>query len=270
MEWKLKNHGDWLEQTASDFVSKHLSFYENIWAGFIGHKGNGTMADITNPSIAIEKKRKDFSEHHYTVLESAFFMFKITEDETKFNRVESFEEYIRMNTSLIAFYAYGGRLADNLSVCFKLMGLHLKKHPNHIAHLQTFYNARNSYLHGKKIPLKATKNGEYLIPEINEKNWDGWRKTWAQAHNMTHESVPASMNDAFSKTIELINESLKELYGLVVSFKEKHGVTLNPPEVYYRSSNTIDFSSCATILDKNVSGVTEMDVYGFRQLSTKK
>ena len=109
MDWSLKKHGDSLERAASIFVSKHLPFYEKIWALFIGHRGDGTMANMKNISPQLEKKRKAFAEHHYTVLESAYFMYTIACNEKNIVSINDFEDYRNLNNSLIAFYAYGGR-----------------------------------------------------------------------------------------------------------------------------------------------------------------
>src|SRR5688572_17273621 len=112
MTWNLKEYGENLEREASEFISIHIPCYERTWSIFIGHKGNGQMADASGISLDADKMRKQFAEHHYTILESIFLMYRIALREQNIKVVTNFDEYCTLLDNTMAFYAHSGRIRD--------------------------------------------------------------------------------------------------------------------------------------------------------------
>ena len=150
MKWTLKDHGDLLEKQSLVFIETSLPAYQEIWSIFIGHKGNGAMADMKYIPDDIEKKRKEFAQHHYTILESLYFMQLICDEElTKLSEIKDFEQYRKSINQIMAFVGYLGRVIDCMEKCFATIS-----HKNSRSGLMELYRKRNIVLHGKKFPIE--------------------------------------------------------------------------------------------------------------------
>lgn len=264
MEWTLKDHGESLEKEASTFVSIHIPFYEKTWASFIGHQGYGIIAQTENISDENEKIRKDFAEHHYSVLESLYFMYKLAEEEQDIRIVENFDEYRKMINSLMAFYAYGGKVRDNLLACYEFMGYPIKDREDPTAEIKRLYDSRNIVLHYKKLPFKVDKDGLFLIPKIGDNAYE-WNKksSWVDTVNIEHEYISDSMMNVFLRVTPKINKMLCELFDFVEDFKQRNCIVLMPPEdqpLYKKVIQQINPSMTISGSNFNASGVM---VYGY-------
>lgn len=262
MNWTLRKHGESLEKAAASFVRKLIPHYQKIWASFVGHKGDGTMADAIIISEAHNLIRKKFGEHHYTVLESAFFMYRLTQDEVKMETIKKFEDYRRLNNSLIAFYAYAGRMVDNLTSCFHIMGLPPEDKNKCIDSIIALYNARNNYLHGKKIPFVLNKMGGFSMSDISYKGKRYNQKLWEKHQKGKQTPIPLSMKEALEKSLPLVDDLLEELYVLVSTFRREHKINLDSPENQYKSSDEIYNQKLTPGINLNASGVCAIKPYG--------
>ncbi|MBK8363227.1 MAG: hypothetical protein IPL24_05925 [Bacteroidetes bacterium] len=69
-DWTIVNNGDELEKNSSEFVHKHLQHYEKIWSIFIGHSGNGLMANMSvkgKENIPDQIQKKSFNFLNITI-----------------------------------------------------------------------------------------------------------------------------------------------------------------------------------------------------------
>ena len=263
MKWTLRDHGESLEKEASVFVSTYIPFYEKTWASFIGHQGNGVMAQTEYITNENERVRKNFAEHHYSVLESLYFMYKLAEEEQKIRIVENFDEYRKMLNSFMAFYAYGGRVRDNLLACYEFMGYPLKNREDPTAEIKELYNSRNTVLHYKKMPFKIDKDGLFLIPKIGNNSYEWNRKSsWADTINIEHEYISDSMMNVFFKVVPKINKMFSELFEFVEEFRKKNNIVLAAPEhqPFYKKKALQTNNMTISGTNLNVSGVM---VYGY-------
>src|SRR6476469_9111798 len=112
MEYNVFDHGDILEKFAYDFIRSHFTNYELVWKSYIGNKGDNVKADI--PNYDNEEKRQKFSEYSYTVLESAFILYRITESKIFLNPLSNIDEYFEFNKSFTSFFAHLGKINDNI------------------------------------------------------------------------------------------------------------------------------------------------------------
>lgn len=265
LTWNLKDHGEKLEQEAAELVTTKIHFYEQIWSIFIGHKGNGQMADAQVASPEADRKRKSFAEHHYTILESIFLMYKIAKKEGEILKELDFEEYCMLMNNLIAFYAHCGRIRDNFLQCYTIMG-YPKRAPDPTFNIKSFWEERHSVLHGKKIPLSIDENGLYLMPILkNSNNNVGWdeKATWDSVAKSDRVYISDSMMNVLNHLLPEINEMFSDLYVYVLLFIDENKIELNPP------SKTVNIIEVQPVKTFDVSGTTYIDVYGFRNLNKK-
>ncbi len=264
MKWTLKDHGESLEKEASSFVSTHISFYEKIWASFIGHQGYGVIAQTEDISEENEKIRKSFAEHHYSVLESFYFMYRLAEEEQEIRIVENLDVYRKMVNSLMAFYAYGGKMRDNLLSCYEYMGYPLKDREDPTIEIKNLYASRNIILHYKKVPFKIDKDGLFLIPRIGDNSFE-WNKksSWGDTVNIEHEYISDSMMSVFLKTAPKINKMLGELFEFVGNFRKENNIILTSPENQPLRTKSIQQIYPAMVTSGTSLNVSGVMVYGF-------
>jgi hypothetical protein len=110
--FQIKEHGDALEKVAADFIKQTIPYYELVWQIYIGHKGDGTKADM--PDYPFVGKRNRFSQHTYTILESAYLIHTIIESKIFETPIETIHDYLEFNKSFVSFFAHLGRIKDNL------------------------------------------------------------------------------------------------------------------------------------------------------------
>ena len=166
-EYEISAHGDWLEKEAASFIKSSIPYYEEIWKRFIGHQGNGKMADMIRIEETDENSRRSFAQHHYTVLESLYFMKLIVDDVAQTTIIDSFDSYRKTINQIMTFQAYSGRLRDNMGKCFLIMVNNDKSEEVH-KRLDTFYHQRHVFIHGKKVPFTIDSDKLFQIPEIKK------------------------------------------------------------------------------------------------------
>jgi len=237
MEYNLQEHGDALEKIASDFIRSHFSNYELVWKSYIGNKGNNKKADI--PNYEDEKRRQNFSEYSYTVLESAFIMHKIVKSKILSNSITAIDEYIEFNKSFISFFAHLGRINDNINRAANELD------KSYVAELKNkldfLYKARHIVIHGKVIPITQDELGLVQIPQFHtdSSNFFGWtkEKTWNDAIIITKKYAEDVVAKYFNELIEILNsayghfydEIMKELKNLKTKIKFEYDPNRQEP-----------------------------------------
>ncbi len=237
-DWTIVNNGDELEKNSSEFVHKHLQHYEKIWSIFIGHSGNGLMANMSvkgkeNIPDQIQKKRVQFSEHHYTILESLCCLRRI-KNRLK-DAVLSFDDYMDLQNYLAAIGTHLGRIHDNCESCFVILDYVAKDSSPYLEKIKKFYYQRHIFVHGKKIPFKIDELGLYLIPELRSvkgslAGWDrdmSWEDANGSIYNYLFDFLDAQMKDLYI----IINDFMGSWYNKVqLLIKENNLVMDSPPE----------------------------------------
>lgn len=258
--YSVSKHGDWLEQMSADFINSNIPAYEIIWQNFIGNLGNAAMAEIKGINPDDEKMRKDFSEHHYTILESLYFMQLIVDDETKTIEVNSFEDYRRIINQLISFQAYAGRLRDNMEACYLAIS---NPYESKIAtnSLEEFYHARHVFIHGKKVPFGIDKDGLFKISKIKKNKLSnegfGLESGWNDVTKDDLVYAEDSMKEAMEGLKPLVNNLLNHLYSSYLKvFMQKKGLFITPPTSiavfdHFSGRSGISGSNDSIIEDKN-------------------
>lgn len=206
-KWSISEHGDWLEIRAADFIRQNIPAYEEIWKRYIGHNKRGSVAEFQNPpSERIEKQRRNFAQHHYTILESLFFMKSISEN-SEMKQVSSFEEYTTTLNNLMAFQAYAGRIRDNMYNCFLTVS-NSNSADLAIDQLEKFYQHRHVFVHGKKVPFTRDIYQLFLIASPRDKKG----ASTGYGDNMLWEEVSEK---EFVYNEDYLRTSLQELYPII-------------------------------------------------------
>ena len=237
MKYKIKDHGDGLELQAADFISVNIPAYESIWQKFIGHQGNGQMATMKKITPADEAIRQNFAQHHYTVLESLYFMQLIVDEESKTKQINSFEDYRKASNQIMAYHAYSGRLRDNIGKCFYLIGQENEANKAFIK-LEAFYHQRHIFIHGRKVPFSIDTDDKLfkiaLIKRDTDSNEGFGLKTPWNSMNSAGEFI--YLEDALKKSIDelkpLVNDLLHNLLSFVLDFIESRNLEITPPLSY--------------------------------------
>ena len=265
MLYTINKHGDWLEQHASDFIISNIPAYELIWQNFIGHQGNGSMAVMNNITEEDEEIRQHFSQHHYTILESIYFMQLIVLDESNTKQIQSFNDYRKVINQLMSYQAYSGRLRDNMEKCFSLIApaTEAKKATDK---LDSFYHQRHVFIHGRKVPFLIDVDNLFKIAPI--KNDTSSRIGFGL--EMPWETISAEdmlyMEDALNKSIEelkpLVQNLLSNLFEYVKNFISSRNLVIkNPVQLQYHQSlisGSTYNSQIACSSSFNVSGSTKL------------
>jgi hypothetical protein len=258
--YRVSKDGDWLEQKAADFIISSIPAYEIIWQNFIGNIGNATMAEIKGISHDDEKMRKDFSEHHYTILESLYFMQLIIDDETKTKEVNSFEDYRRVINQIMSFQAYAGRLRDNMEACYLSIS---NSYESKCAtdSLEEFYHVRHVFIHGKKVPFGIDKDGLFKISQVkkNKLSNDGFglESGWNDVTKDDLVYAEDLMKEAMEGLKPLVNNLLNRLYSShLKGFMQKRGLMITPPASnnvsnHFSGTSGISGSNTVNFEDKN-------------------
>ncbi len=232
MTYNLKSNGDWLEQQAAEFITANIPAYELIWQIFIGHQGDGKMAIINNINSVDRDTRESFSQHHYTILESLYFMQLIVDDESKTPQIKTFNDYRVIINQLMAFQAYSGRLRDNMEKCFSLMAS--KEEARKASEkLDTFYHQRHVFVHGRKVPFVIDADQLFRIATIKKNT----TTKVGYGLGMPWESVSPDdlvfLEDALKSLIDelkpVVQSLLAHLFSFVKSFIESRGLSIASP-----------------------------------------
>lgn len=257
MEYTIANHGDWLERQASDFIVERIPAYEQIWKRFIGHKGNGRMADMKNINESDQTLRIIFAQHHYTVLESLYFMKLIVEDESQTRQINSFDSYRKTINQIMAYQAYSGRLRDNIEKCFSSVGSHADALASEDK-LDRFYKERHVFIHGRKVPFAIDADQLFKISTIKKDTVDrtgfGLEMPWDRIKNEDLDYLEDLLRRSFEGLTVIVDGLLSNLLNLVVAFvKEKH-LAIDPPKLSAYSNTEIS-GSTKQVISASISGV---------------
>jgi len=260
-EYSISENGDWLEREAADFIKINIPSYEQIWRLFIGNNGKAKIARMEGIELSQEKERIKFSQHHYTILESLYFMYKIWEDESKLNQILDFNSYRRALNQLIAFQAYSGRLRDNIVSCFQTIDC---KHS--VAKVEErfekFYHSRNIFLHGRKVPLSLDDDNLFRIAKVKDLNTSnlgfGFDTPWDSISSVDTEYFVDAYKNAIDELIPMVEGILSNLLGEVKNYVSKHNLKL----VFDWNIDMIGIhtSGVSNPIIFNVSGSTSYDV----------
>jgi hypothetical protein len=233
MEYSVKNHGDWLEKQASEFINKNLPAYELIWKNFIGHQGNGHIAEMLNISPDEDSLRINFSQHHYTILESLYFMQCIVDDISITNKVNSFDEYRRIIDQIMAYQAYSGRLRDNMEQCFIIIA-NQNEANSATERLSTFYQERHVFIHGRKVPFAFDEDKLFKIApiKITTTSSSGYGKgmPWESINTEETKYLEDEMKKSINDLKPIVNGLLSHLFSFVKKFIDQHYIQLCSPE----------------------------------------
>ncbi|HMG69220.1 MAG TPA: hypothetical protein VK588_16090 [Chitinophagaceae bacterium] len=217
MKYSLKEHGDFLERNATDFVMQYLPFYESVWSLYVGHNGKGVMPDMHG--YPVPEKRINFAENSYTVLQSAVIIKDILDSGIFTEPHVDFKTILEFHKSLVAFYALIGRIRDCLKKAVKDMGL-----SDIEPELKEFYDERNIMLHGRTIPLNTDEMGLAKIPYL--KLWDDKASNWADVKDYDKEFVVDNNEKTFLSLTKLINSIYGRVYDILCKELKSLGLAL--------------------------------------------
>ena len=214
-------HGDILERSYSTFIRENITAYEEIWKRYIGNDGTAHIIDLPALTEEEKKKRKLFSQYHYSLLESVICLKRIVETKLSFSPV-NIEEYLDMITLFLAFQAHAGRIRD----CIKEMGNQFKM-PNLHSHLDDLYQQRNTTLHGCKLPFKII-DGSISIPLIKGVDEDPskWNDTltWDEAEKLDFKPIKDCLSDTYLQLLPVVNRCLYQLLEKIKEFVSKKNI----------------------------------------------
>jgi len=257
MEFKIETHGDWIEQQAASFITSSIPFYEDIWKRFIGHQGNGKMADMVKIEEADDSIRRNFAQHHYTVLESLYFMKLIVADVSQTNAVDSFESYRKTINQVMTFQAYSGRLRDNMGKCFLIMVNSDKAEEVH-KRLDAFYHQRHVFIHGRKVPFTIDSDKLFQIPEIKKATIDpigyGSDMLWEAAQGIKVLYLEDSLKNSLVELTSEVNNLLADLLGHVKQFMQKKNLQIkNPSLTFYPKAAISGSTASSSTINPNIA-----------------
>jgi len=191
----MKKHGDILEIAYYDKIVTALPKYEELWKLVTGNNGKAEI--VKSGDEIVDEKRKNLSQHSYTVYESLVSIFRIAH---KSRKIENLEDYLDANNDFILFHAHCGRIRD----CVQKIGEKLSV-SNLEARLEDFYQRRNEVLHGKKLPFTILED-TFLLPTISGVDF-----------------IPSSWHDKLNweeisfEQLNIINEVYLDLYGTMIN-----------------------------------------------------
>jgi hypothetical protein len=257
MIYNVKEHGDILEQEATDLIRNRFPFYELVWQTYIGNKGNNSIADL--PNYTDQDKRKNFAENSYTVLESVYITDRILKSKIFKQSLTNFDEYIEFNKAFITVFALLGRMHDTV---LKASDALKYDNSNFKESIHKFYEARSIVMHGKKVPLIFDDIGFAKIPFlktsiVNGIAWDDKRSLWSEVDRMDTEYVIDKLTDFFRDLLDLINKEYAVFLNYISYELKKIPTSLK-----------FEFNTSDRGIPTNVSGTTSfetqaLDVYGF-------
>lgn len=255
MIYTIKEHGDPLEKTALVFIQEKIPYYEDVWRIFIGNKGNSTIANI--PNYPYQDNRINFTENSYTALESSFILHQLIKSGIFSKKLETFNEYMEFNKSLLSFFANLGRMRDTLLKAAEAIGC---KNENFRNSIQEFYNARSIVLHGKKIPLHFDELGLIKIPIIG--TWKDTQSNWEESKQMDSKHVEDMLTDFFNEIMKLVNNIYAEFKNIICKILKKtdakiifeyneNNCTSQNGFIVQPSGTTMHISSCFNVNEAN-------------------
>jgi hypothetical protein len=233
MKYTLRKNGDILEKEACEFVVNKIPNYELLWALFIGNDGHNKMANIPNISSDFNEDRMYFSQHHYTILESIYFMHEVYREEANTNGINTIEDYRKTTNNLISFFAYAGRIRDNIYNCFIRLR-YSQQAENSKAQLTEFYHQRHIIIHGSKIPYTIDDLNLIGIPFLrkDKNSFMGFEQNqkWDEISNYSIELLSDYMKRYLNEFTPIINSLLGSMYGIVKNIMDTQNLKITPPK----------------------------------------
>lgn len=215
------------------------------------------MANMKNINETDEKLRINFAQHHYTVLESLFFMKLIVEDESQTRQINSFDSYRKTINQIMAYQAYSGRLRDNIEKCFSIIGSNAEALSSQDK-LDRFYKERHVFIHGRKVPFAIDADQLFKISKIKKDTIDrtgyGLEMPWEKIENEDLDYLEDSLKNSFEDLTVVVDGLLSNLLTLVIDFIKDKQLTLDPPNslIY---SNTELSGSTKQAISASITGI---------------
>lgn len=232
MSYDITLHGDWLEKEAADFIRCNIPAYEDIWQHFIGHRGDGFIAMMNNISQEDEEKRRNFAQHHYTILESLYFMQCIVDEVSETPVVNDFPTYRKILNQIMAYQAYAGRLRDNMEKCFIIMA-NKDEADKALQRLEEFYHQRVVFVHGRKVPFAIDQDKLFKIATIKKNTASplgfGLEMPWEAIDKDDMQYLEDALTSSINELKPIVNDLLSKLYNYVQEFIRAGGLFLYPP-----------------------------------------
>lgn len=230
--YDISVNGDWLEKTASEFIRSNIPAYEDIWRNFIGHRGDGVLASMNNILPSDEINRKNFAQHHYTILESIYFMQCIVDDVSKNPVVNDFPTYRKLLNQIMAYQAYSGRLRDNMEKCFTIM-VNADEANEAVQKLGEFYHQRHVFVHHRKVPFTIDEDKLFKIAKI-KKNTDsplgfGKDMPWESMSKDDMLYLEDALTSSINELKPIVNDLLSNLYNYIQNYIREKNLFLDPP-----------------------------------------
>ena len=207
-KYNLNDHGDILEQTATEFIRTKLPFYESVWQIFIGNVGDASIAPM--PNYPDERRRCSFSEHSYTALEASFMIQTVLDRHALDLPIITVEDYFEFSKNLIFFFTCFGRIHDNVIKAAEDISIVTTRIRSQ---LNEFYQARNIVIHGKRIPIEIDELGLIKIPTFENINllrrgWSDKSNNWSDLAAFT----TAYAGDVCGKYFEDLMNEINSIY----------------------------------------------------------
>jgi hypothetical protein len=207
MKYNLKDNGDLLEKTYSQFILSYLPTYEKVWQLYIGNIGDDTKAKIPGYPPERKEKRQTFSEHTYTVLQSIVLMNRLLEKKAFEKTPNDLEKKLDLHEDILLFFSHVGRIRDNITdAATCLLNIDIKKLEEQF---DGFYHTRHIPVHGRIIPIIFKRNGEVEMPVLSKNDEDptGWNhktNNWPDILHMPSESINSATQQLFWELIQLL------------------------------------------------------------------
>ena len=219
---KLQKKGDLLERKYFDLIQEKIPAYIDIWEKYIGNDGSENLIEQRHLGQVDKEKRKNFSEYHYTCLESLVCMSEIAKNNFEVN---SMDTYLNTLNFSIAFQAQAGRLRDNVKKMLELFNM-----DKLIEQLEDTYQRRNTVLHGKKLPFKID-SGFMVLPIIKGKEEENnkWHEkmNWGDISSTETQFLNNFINESFEEICHVFNKILNNLKTPIFNFIRENEINIS-------------------------------------------
>lgn len=197
--------GDRFEKENANWIREKLPNYENIWAAFVGHLGNGQPCEMPDLPENKNENRKLFYQAHYSFAISAFQLGRISKlIQKEISPIKSLEQFLYEYERLFLFMAYIGHVRDmflqmDAAIAFGKGSLS--------GEFQGFYDQRSHVLHGTRMPA-FFDDVSWSIPIIAKRNEaiGEWHKkaTWDSIDSKKAITVPDFIAETYNDAFQLI------------------------------------------------------------------
>lgn len=216
--YTLQEHGDAMEKAHAEWIIAHFKPYQDVWSIYIGNKGNDTKADILGYPTCRNRKRQEFSEYTYTVLQSVILLNRLYTNKLFVAKGRlSLKEFLDLQDALLLFFTHLGRIRDNIKHAAECLLLIDSNKVTNI--LDEFYHKRHLFVHGKTIPIRLKSNGEPVLPILSS---DGLDSTgWNHKNNMWDDTAQLETQTIEVTVMQLFWDLLGKLQHIFALFSEK-------------------------------------------------